>query len=269
MKNVSTKSSVVKKLSSACPGGMSSGEWEARKEVATACRVVAMFGWTDLLATHISAVVPGTDDQFLINPYALLFDEVTPESLVKVDRDGNFLSPSEYPISTGGFAIHSAIHTAREDARYIIHLHTRDGVGVSMQHDGLLPASQFALAIWHDLAYHAYEGFSDLEERQRIVDDLGDKHIMILRNHGTLTLGRTIGEAFALSYRLERACRMQITAQTGGARLREIPQSAIDKGVQHGKRYMSKEGISPGGQREWTAVVRQLERTDPTFRNFR
>lgn len=249
----------------ACPPGMTEGEWQARIDVATACRVVAMFGWTDLIATHISAVVPGTDDEFLINPYGLLFEETTPESLVRVDRDGNFLSKSDYPISKGGFAIHSAIHTARADARYIIHLHTRDGVGVSMQEDGLLPASQFALAIWHDLAYHDYEGFSDLDERARIVSDLGDKHVMILRNHGTLTMGETMSAAFALSYRLERACRMQTTAQSGGARLKQVPEGAIRKAMEHGKRYMSKEGISPAGHREWTAVVRKLERDGLAF----
>ncbi|MGH8617750.1 MAG: class II aldolase/adducin family protein [Burkholderiales bacterium] len=266
------KSSVTKLQpagTSGRPQGVSEDEWQARVDVATACRVVALFGWTDLIATHISAVMPGADNEFLINPYGVLFEETTPECLVRVDRDGNFLSPSEHPISKGGFAIHSAIHTARPDARYIIHLHTRDGVGVSMQENGLLPASQFALAVWHELSYHDYEGFSDNEERARIVADLGDKRLMVLRNHGTLSMGETISEAFAWSYRLERACRMQITAQSGGSVLKQIPQGAIEKAMQHGRSYMTKGGISPAGQREWAAVVRKLEREDPTFNGFR
>jgi len=252
---------------SKAPQGISEEEWRMRCDLAAAYRLVADLGWTDMLATHLSARVPGTDDHFLINPYGMLFEEVTASSLIKVDQDGNILSDTDYMINPAGFVIHSCIHVARHDVECIMHLHTRDGNAVATQKCGLLPITQHALTIYDQVTYHDFEGPAlDLDEQKRLVADLGDKRIMILRNHGTLTAGRTVAEAFVLMYRIERACRMQITAQSGGQELNTIPQSVIDKSVKVNERVFSKEGFAPLGEKEWAALLRKLDRQGSDYK---
>ncbi len=242
-------------------------EWSLRCELAAAYRLVAEFGWSDLLSTHISARIPGPEDHFLINPYGLLFDEMTASDLVKVDQSGSILSDTGYAINPAGFVIHSCIHAARRDVGCVLHLHSRDGVAVATQDCGLLPATQHALMIWEQIAYHEFEGPAlDLEEQKRLVADLGRRRILILRNHGTLTAGRTIADAFVTMYRLERACRMQIAAQSSGQRLHEIPQSVIDASVTGARTLLADDGFAPLGQKEWRALIRRLDRNAPDYR---
>ncbi|MDU6378201.1 MAG: class II aldolase/adducin family protein, partial [Bradyrhizobium sp.] len=200
------------------PSNMTEAEWSQRVNLAAAYRLVAMFGWDDLVDTHISARVPGPEHHFLINPYGLLFEEITASSLIKVDLYGNQLSESQYSINPAGFTIHSAIHEVREDVGCVIHLHTLDGVAVSSCADGLLPLNQIAQYVTHDLAYHDYEGVAlDHDERPRLQRDLGTKNHMLLRNHGTLTVGRSVASAFERMYHLERACSIQVRTRTLGA----------------------------------------------------
>src|SRR5438105_7588673 len=200
-------------------------EWQARVDLAAAYRLVALYGWDDLIFTHISARVPGADHHFLLNPYGMMFEEVTSSSLVKIDLAGNKVMDSPYFINPAGFTIHSAIHAAREDALCVMHLHTDYGIAVSAQKEGLLPISQQAMLALASLAYHDYEGLALNEaEKPRLVTDLGDKSHLILRNHGLLTVGRTAAEAFLAMFLLERACKIQILAQAGGRELVRIPE---------------------------------------------
>jgi len=208
---------------------VSEAEWKTRIDLAAAYRLVAFYGWDDLIFTHISARVPGADHHFLLNPYGMMFDEVTASSLVKIDLDGNKVMDSPHFINPAGFTIHSAVHAAREDALCVMHLHTEGGIAVSAQKDGLLPISQQAMFPSASLAYHDYEGLALNEaEKPRLVSDLGDKKNMILRNHGLLTIGSTVAEAFLSMYRLERACRIQILAQSGGGDLHRIKDSIVN-----------------------------------------
>lgn len=257
----------VHKLRAAqAPGDMTADEWRMRCDLAACYRLAAMFDWTDMLATHISARVPGTDDEFLINPYGMLFEEITASSLVKVDQEGNILSPTDYMINPAGFVIHSCIHRARPDVGCVMHLHTREGCAVATQGCGVLPITQHALVIYDQITYHDFEGPAlDPDEQSRLVADLGDKRIMILRNHGTLTAGRTVAEAFVLMYRIERACRMQLAAQSGGQALQPLPQAVIDKSIDLGRRLFSKGGLSPEGEKEWVALLRKLERAGSDY----
>ncbi|MGY2934539.1 ribulose-5-phosphate 4-epimerase/fuculose-1-phosphate aldolase [Bradyrhizobium sp. GM6.1] len=187
------------------PSNMTEAEWQQRVNLAACYRLVSLYGWDDLVDTHISARVPGPDHHFLINPYGLMFDEITASSLVKVDLHGNQLSESEYSVNPAGFTIHSAIHEVREDAICVLHLHTLDGTAVSSSAEGLLPLNQTAQLVTHDLAYHDYEGIAlDHDERPRLQKDLGDHNHMLLRNHGTLTVGRSVASAFERMYHLER-----------------------------------------------------------------
>src|SRR6059036_1954514 len=205
-------------------------EWQARVDLAAAYRLVALYGWDDLIFTHISSRIPGPDHHFLLNPYGMMFAEVTASSLVKVDLDGNKLMDSPYFTNPAGFTIHSAVHAAREDAFCVMHLHTDYGIAVSAQKQGLLPISQQAMFALSSLAYHEYEGLAlDEEEKPRLVADLGDKKFMILRNHGLLTLGRTAAEAFLGMFLLERACKIQILAQLGGGELVKVAGDTIDR----------------------------------------
>src|SRR5882672_10249011 len=205
-------------------------EWQTRVDLAAAYRLVALYGWDDLIFTHISARVPGTEHHFLLNPYGMMFEEVTASSLVKVDLAGNKVDESPYFVNPAGFTIHSAVHAAREDALCVMHLHTDYGIAVSAQKEGLLPISQQAMLALASLAYHDYEGLAlDDEEKPRLVADLGEKHFMILRNHGLLTIGRTAAEAFLGMFLLERACKIQILAQAGGGELVEIPDPIIER----------------------------------------
>jgi ribulose-5-phosphate 4-epimerase/fuculose-1-phosphate aldolase len=241
--------------------GISDAEWATRCDLAALYRLAALHGWGDLLATHISARVPGERNHFLINPYGMLFEEITASSLVKVDEDGRVLSETEYIVNPAGFVIHSCIHMARPEIECVMHLHTRDGTGVATQKCGLLPITQHALVIYEQVTYHDFEGPAlDPDEQSRLVRDLGDKRIMILRNHGTLTAGRSVGEAFVLMYRIERACRMQLAAQTGGNELYPLPQSVVDKSIETGRKIFSKSGFGGEGHREWAAMLRKLQR---------
>jgi ribulose-5-phosphate 4-epimerase/fuculose-1-phosphate aldolase len=247
--------------------GISDAEWATRCDLAALYRLAALHGWGDLLATHISARVPGERNHFLINPYGMLFEEITASSLVKVDEDGRVLSETEYIVNPAGFVIHSCIHMARPEIECVMHLHTRDGTGVATQKCGLLPVTQHALVIYEQVTYHDFEGPAlDPDEQSRLVADLGDKRIMILRNHGTLTAGRSVAEAFVTMYRLEKACEMQIAAQAGGARLRALPPAVVQGTIETGKRIYSKGGLSPEGEREWKALLRKLDRDDPGYR---
>lgn len=237
-------------------------EWAVRVDLAAAYRLVALHGWDDLIFTHLSARVPGTD-HFLINPYGLLFEEITASSLVKVDVDGRVVEPSPYPVNPAGFTIHSALHMSRDDAHCVIHLHTVQGQGVAAQPGGLLPITQTALVVGDDVAYHDFEGVAeDLDERERIVADLGDRHALILRNHGTLTVGETVADAWLRMYFLERACEAQIAAQAGGTPLATRPDACARTSAiaQASMQKISRELA-------WPALLRKLDRLDPTYRD--
>jgi len=210
-------------------GKVSAEEWNARVDCAALYRLVALYGWDDMIFTHISMRLPGPEHHFLINPYGFFFDEITASSLVKVDLEGNIVDPTPHFINPAGFTIHSAIHAAREDAHVVIHVHTDQGVAVSAQKKGLLPISQTAMIVLGDMAYHDYEGVAlDLDERERLVRDIGTKNLLMLRNHGTLAVGETPAAAFLRIFFLERACKMQVLAQAGGDLL-ECDQHLRDK----------------------------------------
>lgn len=239
-------------------------EWQARVDLAAAYRLVALYGWDDLVFTHISARVPGPEHHFLINPYGMLFDEITASSLVKVDLDGNVVVESPYQINPAGFTIHSAVHAAREDALCVMHLHTHSGIAVSAQKNGLLPISQQSLFALASLGYHDYEGLAlNAEEKPRLVSDLGDKVSLILRNHGLLTVGRTVADAFLSMYALEHACRIQILAQAGGGELVRIPDAVL-AGITRQTEEVTK-GL--GGQLVWPGLLRKLDRLDKSYRD--
>lgn len=245
---------------------VSDEEWDLRVDLAAAYRLVALYGWDDLIFTHLSARVSGPEHHFLINPYTHMFDEITASSLVKIDVDGNKVMESRAPVNRAGFVIHSAIHGGRKDAAAVFHLHTPHGQAVSGMAEGLLPHTQTAMIAVHDVAYHDFEGIAtDIEERQRLVKDLGSKHSMILRNHGTLTVGRTVAEAFLRMYFLERACEAQVLMlSVGRAGLNEPPQGAAEKvESQSSGNGFSKlaEGLA------WPALLRKLDRVDSSFRN--
>ncbi len=266
MRTAAKKSPVTRIRPARSPRGISAAEWEARCELAAAFRIAASLGWTDMLGTHFSLRVPGADDQFLINPYGLFFEEITASSIVKIDIEGNKLSDSPYEVNRAGFVIHSAVHMASHDAHCVMHCHTSAGVGVSSQKQGLLPITQMALSVLGDVRYHDYEGIADAEdERARIVDDLGDGAILILRNHGTLTVGATVAEAFARMNRIERACRFQLATLTGGAEPNPIPREIVDYTAQQG-RELSATGRGAGGKLLWAALTRKLDREDPGYR---
>ncbi len=242
-------------------GRVSAEEWEARVDCAALYRLVALHGWDDMIFTHISMRVPGPEHHFLINPYGMFFDEITASSLVKVDLEGNIVAPTPYYINPAGFTIHSAIHGAREDAMCVIHLHTDAGVGVSAQKDGLLPLTQNALLVLPQLAYHGYEGVAlNLDERERLVRDIGDKNLMLLRNHGTLSVGMNAAAAFIGIFFLERACAQQVAALSGGAEkvlIAPEPAQAEARGQSRGLAMVS--GLA------WPGLKRKLDRLNPGY----
>ncbi len=241
---------------------VSADEWQTRVDLAATYRLVAHYGWSDLIFTHISARVPGEDDHFLINPYGMTFDEITASSLVKIDLDGKVALETEYAVNAAGFTIHSAVHANGHDNHCVIHTHSDDGVAVSAQKHGLLPLSQTAMTVLGDLAYHDYEGIAlDLDERERLVRDLGPHHYMILRNHGLLTTGGNCAEAFLRLFFLERACTMQIKALSGGTAL-NMPNQGVPEKVA-GQAAMA--GGWPA-KLSWPALLRTLDRIDPSFR---
>jgi ribulose-5-phosphate 4-epimerase/fuculose-1-phosphate aldolase len=241
----------------------STAEWETRVQLAACYRLVARHRMTDLIYTHISARVPGVKDQFLLNPYGLMFEEVTASNLVKIDLDGRVLEDNGFGVNEAGFTIHSAIHAAREDVACVLHTHTRAGFAVSCQKQGLLPLNQMSLQYYNCLAYHDYEGVAlDLDERPRLVASLGNLRAMILRNHGLLTAGRTIPEAFSLMFYLERACEVQVAALAGGCELIYPSQEVCEKTAR--QHTMDDE---PLGDLEWAAHIRMLDREDSSYRD--
>jgi ribulose-5-phosphate 4-epimerase/fuculose-1-phosphate aldolase len=222
-----------------------------------------MYGWDDLIFTHISARVPGTHDHFLINTYGLLFEEMTASSLVKVDLQGEQVLDTPSTINPAGFTIHSAVHAARADAGCVLHTHTKAGVAVSAQAAGLLPLSQISLFSYSSLAYHDYEGIAlNEEEKPRLVADLGTSNFLILRNHGLLTVGATIPDAFLFMYALETACQIQTMAQSSGEKLVHINEAIVD-GIKAQVDLVLK---GMGGDLAWPALLRKLDRVDPSFR---
>ena len=243
---------------------VSDTEWQARVDLAAAYRLVALSGWDDLIFTHISARVPDSEHHFLLNPYGIMFEEVTASSLVKIDLQGNKVMESPHFINPAGFTIHSAVHEARADALCVMHLHTRHGIAVSAQKKGLLPLSQQAMFALSSLTYHDYEGLAlDADEKPRLVSDLSDKKFMILRNHGLLTVGRNAAEAFLGMFLLERACKIQILAQTGGGELSLIPNAILAKVASQ----MDVVTVGQGAALTWPGLLRKLDRIDPTYRD--
>lgn len=242
---------------------VSESEWQLRVDLAAAYRLVAHHGWDDLIFTHISARVPNTDHHFLVNPYGMLFEEITASSLVKVDLAGQKLMDSSFDVNPAGFVIHSAVHEAREDAHCVMHLHTNEGIAVSTQKEGLQPLSQTSLFAFADVGYHDYEGVAlNDDEKPRLVQDLGTHNFLILRNHGTLTVGGSVGEAFLAMYILQRACEIQVLAQAGGGELVAVPQPIVEAiGGQ-----ATQVTLGQGGALAWPAMLRKLDRLDSSFR---
>ena len=238
-------------------------EWKLRCDLAACYRLVALHGWTDLIFTHISARLPGEDHRFLINPYGMLFEEVTASSLIVVDQQGNKLNDSPFNVNRAGFVIHSAIHAAREDAGCVLHTHTRAGIAVSAQKCGVLPISQQSTFVLASLGYHDYEGVAIRdEERVSLQADLGTANFLMLRNHGLLTVGRSIAEAFLAMYLFESTCQIQLSAQAGGE-LTHVHE-AIVEGVAH---VMKVQTEGQGGEFVWPALLRKLERMDSDYQS--
>lgn len=244
---------------------VSAEEWQARVDLAAAYRMVAHLGWDDLIYTHLSMRIPGTDHHFLINPLGLMFDEITASSLVKVDLNGNQLMDTPFIPNAAGFVIHSAIHEARDDANCVIHLHTDYGIAVSNQKEGLLPLCQTNIIPWMMAAYHDYEGFAVNDgEKERMVADFGDKNALILRNHGTLTVGDTVAKAFEAMWFLERACKIQILTQSSGAEIHHPSQESLDNAIRD---FRVVAGANGADNFVWPAILRKMERLDPSFRD--
>jgi ribulose-5-phosphate 4-epimerase/fuculose-1-phosphate aldolase len=241
---------------------VSADEWQLRCDLAAAYRLVAHFGWSDLVFTHISARVPGPEHHFLINPYGLMFDEITASSLVKVDQQCNKLSDSPFPVNPAGFTIHSCIHDGRPDVGCVLHTHTRAGVAVSAQQCGMLPISQQSTFVLPQLAYHDYEGVALRDdEKQRLQADLGDNSFLMLRNHGLLTVGPTVAEAFLAMYTFESACAIQISAQAGGELVRVNP-----KIMETMPQVIKMVTAGQGALIAWPALLRKLDRIDASYR---
>jgi ribulose-5-phosphate 4-epimerase/fuculose-1-phosphate aldolase len=239
-------------------------EWKLRIELAACYRLVAHFGWSDLIFTHVSARLPGPEHHFLINPYGMMFDEITASSLVKIDLDGKKVLQSAYEINPAGFVIHSAIHAVRDNAKCVLHTHSINGVAVSAQKEGVLPLSQQSAFVLSSLAYHDYEGVAvNPDEKPRLVRDLGDKSFLMLRNHGLLTVGPTIAEAFLMMYLFEATCMIQVRAQAGGGELIRIDPRVLSA-AREGARTAMRGG---GGSLAWPGLLRKLDRVDGSFRS--
>lgn len=247
---------------SSIKNSVSEEEWQLRCDLAACYRLVALHGWTDLVFTHISARIPGGGHRFLINPYGLTFDEITASSLVAIDQDGNKLTESPFSVNRAGFVIHSAIHAARHDVGCVLHTHTRAGIAVSSQKCGLLPISQQSTFVLRSLGYHNYEGVAIRDdEKPRLQAALGSSDFLILRNHGLLTVGRTIADAFLAMYTFETACQVQIAAQSGGE-LIPIDLSALDDL----EKVSKAQSEGKGGEFIWPAMLRRLDRIDPSYK---
>jgi len=244
-------------------GLVDAAEWQTRVDLAAAYRLVALFRWDDLVFTHISARVPGRDNEFLINPYGLMFDEITASSLVRVDTAGNKLDDTPFPINPAGFTIHSAVHAARHDAQCVLHTHTLNGIAVSAQKDGVLPISQQSIFVLSSLGYHDYEGVALRDdEKPRLVADLGEKSFLMLRNHGLLTVGATIADAFLAMYLFEAVCTIQVRALAGRRELTEVDPRIIAGARAQGRQVTGGVG---GGALAWPGLLRRLDRTLPGY----
>ncbi len=238
-------------------------EREVREQLAACYRLVHHYGWTDLVYTHISARVPGPEEHFLLNPLGFMFNEVTASNLVKIDLEGNNVGASAHPVNKAGFVIHSAVHAARPDVQCVIHLHTPAGMAISMMKCGLLPLSQHAQMFYGRIGYHQYEGIAiDTDERKRLVRDLGDKPVMILKNHGTLVAGGTIPQAFSFMFHLEKACQAQLAAMSTGQELELPPEEASIR-----TRDLVVRPDSPVGRAEWPALMRMLDSLDSSYQH--
>lgn len=249
------------------PAASSAGERHIRVQLAACYRLVDLYGWSDLCSTHISARIPGDEQTFLINPHGMLFDEIRASDLQKVDMEGRPVGGTGYGVNLAGFVIHSAIHMAHSSAMFVLHTHTSAGVSVATQQQGLLPLTQHALAMLGDVAYHDFEGPAlDTDERGRIVADLGDRRILVLRNHGLLTVGATAAEAFMAMYRMERACRMQLAVQQSHAPTIPVSHETCAKAMERGRRAFWNGGAMDPDRIEWPALLRKLDRIDPSYR---
>ena len=243
---------------------VSEAEWQLRIDLAACYRLVALYGWDDLIFTHISARVPGDEHHFLINPYGMTFDEVTASSLVKIDLEGRKVLESPYEINPAGFTIHSAIHAAREDAKCVLHTHSLNGVAVSATKEGVLPISQQSILVLSSLAYHDYEGVALHEgEKPRLVRDLGDKVFLMLRNHGLLTVAPNIADAFVSMYIFESACMIQLRAQSTHVELIPVDHKII-AGAQMAVKQVTR---NAGGALAWPGLLRKLDRLDRSYRD--
>ena len=243
---------------------VSAEEWQLRVDLAACYRLVALYGWSDLVFTHLTARVAGPEHHFLINPYGLMFDEITASNLVKVDQDCNKVIDSPYPVNPAGFVIHSAVHAVRHDVECVMHTHTRAGIAVSAQKNGVLPISQQSTFVLASLAYHGYEGVAIRDdEKVRLQADLGDANYMMLRNHGLLTCGKTVADAFLSMYTFETTCQIQIAAQSGGGELTQVDPHIIE-GVGH---VMKVQTGGMGGVFVWPSLIRKLDRLDPSYKD--
>jgi ribulose-5-phosphate 4-epimerase/fuculose-1-phosphate aldolase len=244
-------------------GRVSEDEWRARVDLAAAYRLVALFGWDDLVFTHITARVPGTEDQFLINPYGLMFEEITASSLVRIDLAGKKLDDTPFEINPAGFTIHSAIHAVRHDAHCVLHTHTLNGIAVSAQKHGVLPLSQQSIFVLGSLAYHDYEGVALRDdEKPRLVRDLGDRTYLMLRNHGLLTVGPTVADAFLAMYLFETVCNIQVRALAGGSELITVDPAIIETSGQQARQVTRGQGA---GALTWPGLLRRLDRRSPGY----
>lgn len=244
----------------------SDAEWQIRVELAACYRLIHDHGWCDQIYNHITARVPGTEDQFLINPFGLGYDEICASNLVKIDLEGNVLDGSGYGINNAGYTIHSAVHSARHDAVCVLHTHSDAGAAVSCLEEGFIPMTQGGLQFYNRMSYHDYEGIAlGLSERERLIADLGSNWAMVLRNHGLLTLGGTVGHAFSRLYYLEQACRVQLSAMQSGGKI-TLPTPEV---CEHTARQWDKgcDDATVAELPEWPAYLRMLDRKDPSYRN--
>ncbi len=256
---------MVQKLASTRRNAIDPVEWELRVQLAATYRIIDHLGWAELIWTHTTVRVPGPEHHFLINPYGLRYDEVTASNLVKLDLDGNVVGPSDYGVNPAGFAIHSAVHMARPDIACVMHTHTVAGMAVAAQDDGLLPIGAYALGVYNRVAYHDWQPALDVEERPRLIASLGDRNIMILRNHGLLVCAHSIAQAVVSMYRLERACQVQLAAMAGGAKLRVPSVEICEASARIEEVNWGPKGGA--GDLEFASLVRLMDAKDPSYRN--
>jgi ribulose-5-phosphate 4-epimerase/fuculose-1-phosphate aldolase len=254
---------------SARPGNINPEEWAVRVDLAACYRLIAHFGWDDLILTHNSARVPGEPDHILINPMGLMFNEITASNLLKVDLDGNLIEPSEYEPIYAGIVIHGAIYLGRPDVECVIHTHTEADIAVGALEEGLLPLSQWAMRFYNRLGYHDYEGVSlDLDERDRLQQSIGNHPVLVLRNHGLLATGRNVAEAFSFTYHFERSAEAQLKIMAALAAGAKIVVPSPETCERQAAQFANAANTPRlGGQREWPALLRLADKLDPSYRN--